>query len=42
MGTRDKVKWEEMECPDCGHPYVVYRDSDGVWVECACAAGYVE
>lgn len=29
------------ECRRCGDWNVAYRDPDGVWVECACDAGYV-
>lgn len=35
--------WEDEVC-DCGAPLRVYRELDGVWVECdnGCHAGYVD
>lgn len=29
-------------CDRCGKPIVSYTDSDGIWQECACSAGYLD
>ena len=38
---KDVKYWEEKECDHCHHQFTVYQDPDGIWVECACDAGYV-
>lgn len=33
--------WRDNQCDNCGHFHTVYMDPEGLWIECACDAGYV-
>jgi hypothetical protein len=41
MADRTLSKYLDKVCEHCGEYFEVYRDPDGIWVECACSAGYL-